>query len=146
MLSNLPALNATLNALATILLIVGRAQIAGGKRKAHERTMLLATLVSALFLAGYLTYHFLVVPELGHTKFNRPGLVRVAYYAMLLTHVVLAAVNLPMVLRTLWLAHKERWDDHRRWARWTWPIWLYVSVTGVLVYFALYHWNPPAPA
>jgi len=143
-LDDLPAANATLNALATVLLVVGRAQIKAQKRAAHERTMLAATAVSALFLAGYLTYHFAVVPEVGHTPFNRAGLVRGAYYAMLLSHIVLAAVNLPMVLSTLYLAHKERWDAHRRLARWTWPIWLYVSVTGVLVYLTLYHWNPPA--
>jgi uncharacterized membrane protein YozB (DUF420 family) len=141
-LADLPAVNATLNALATVLLVVGRAQIKAGKRAAHERTMLSATAVSALFLAGYLTYHFAVVPEVGHTPFNRGGPIRVVYYAMLLSHIVLAVVNLPMVLRTLWLAHEERWDAHRRLARWTWPIWLYVSVTGVLVYVALYHWNP----
>jgi uncharacterized membrane protein YozB (DUF420 family) len=143
-LSDLPALNAALNSVATVLLVVGRAQIRAGRRTAHERTMLLATLVSALFLAGYLTYHFAVVPELGHTPFRRAGAVKVAYYGLLISHVVLAAVNLPMVLWTLFLAFRGRWDAHRRMARVTWPVWLYVSVTGVLVYLALYHWNPPA--
>jgi uncharacterized membrane protein YozB (DUF420 family) len=143
-LTDLPALNAALNALATVLLVVGLRQIRAGRRAAHERTMLAATLVSALFLAGYLTYHFVVIPELGHTPFRRAGVVRTAYYGLLISHVVLAAVNLPMVLRTLYLALRGRWEAHRRLARWTWPIWFYVSVTGVLVYLALYHWNPPA--
>ncbi|MEM7310572.1 MAG: DUF420 domain-containing protein [Planctomycetota bacterium] len=145
-LQDLPALNALLNALATVLLIVGWRAIKAGRREAHARIMTAATLVSALFLAGYLTYHFAVVPELGHTPFRREGAVRLGYYAMLISHIVLAAVNLPMVLTTLWLAARERWEGHRRMARWTFPIWLYVSVTGVLVYLALYWWNPPAPA
>ena len=143
-LQDLPALNATLNACATLLLIAGRLQIHRGAREAHARTMVAATVVSALFLAGYLTYHFAVVPELGHTEFNRAGAAKTAYYALLLSHVLLAIVNLPMVIATLVYAARGRLDRHRRLARWTWPIWLYVSVTGVLVYAALYWWNPPA--
>jgi len=140
----LPPLNAFLNATATVLLCVGLARIRAGRREAHRRTMLAATAVSAAFLVSYLVYHFAVVPEVGHTPFRREGVVRTAYYVLLVTHVVLAAVNLPMILATLWLAHRERWAAHRRLARWTWPIWFYVSVTGVVVYLALYHWNPPA--
>jgi putative membrane protein len=143
-LQDLPALNATLNACATVLLVLGRVQIARGRREAHARTMVAATLVSALFLAGYLTYHFVVVPELGHTEFRRTGFVRSAYYAMLISHVVLAGANLPLVIVTLLHAARGRLDRHMRLARWTWPIWLYVSVTGVLVYLCLYWWNPPA--
>jgi len=143
-LQDLPAVNATLNACATVLLVVGRWQIHRGARKAHARTMVAAAVVSACFLAGYVTYHFVVVPELGHTKFNRPGGVKTAYYALLISHVLLAIVNLPMVIATLLLAARGRWERHRRLARWTWPLWLYVSVTGVLVYAALYWWNPPA--
>lgn len=144
MLQDLPAVNAALNAAATVLLLTGWRLIRAGRREAHARTMVAATATSALFLAGYLTYHFAVVPELGHTPFNRGGAVRVAYYAMLISHIVLAAVNLPMVVATLVLAARRRWSAHRRLARLTFPIWLYVSVTGVLVYLALYWWNPAA--
>lgn len=142
--SPLPATNATLNGLACVLLCVGLAYIKRGRRQAHARTMVLATLVSTAFLVSYLYYHFVVVPELGHTPFRREGPVRGAYYALLISHVLGAIVNLPMILRTLWLAHRERWGAHRRLARWTWPLWFYVSLTGVVVYLALYHWNPPA--
>ena len=112
--------------------------------KLHQRLMVAAFLVSAVFLASYLTYHLGPQKELGPTKFNGSGFWRTAYYGMLISHVLLAVVNLPMVLRTFWLAHRERYDDHRRLARLTFPIWLYVSVTGVLVYLALYPFNPPA--
>jgi uncharacterized membrane protein YozB (DUF420 family) len=143
-LQDLPALNAALNACATVLLIAGRIQIHRGARTAHARTMVAATVVSAFFLAGYLTYHFVVVPKVGHTPFNRTGAVKGAYYGMLISHVLLAIVNLPLVIITLAFAARGRLERHRRLARWTWPIWLYVSVTGVLVYAALYWWNPPA--
>ena len=141
--SSLPAINAGLNATATVLLCLGLAAIKSGRRRAHATVMILATAVSAVFLACYLVYHFAVVPELGHTEFRRSGPVRVAYYALLISHVLLAMVNLPMILLTLWRAWRRDWERHRRIARWTWPIWFYVSVTGVLVYAALYHWNPP---
>lgn len=140
----LPALNAALNATATVLLCVGLVLVKGGRRRAHGATMVAAAAVSAAFLASYLTYHFLVVPEVGHTPFRGEGLPKRLYYGMLLSHVVLAVVNLPMVVVTLWHAGHRSWARHRRIARWTWPIWLYVSVTGVLVYATLYHWNPPA--
>lgn len=146
MSTSLPAINACFNAAASVLLVVGLVLIKRGRAEAHARVMVAAFALSACFLAGYLYYHFVVIPELGHTKFNREGLVRIAYYAMLLTHVVLAAVNLPMILRTFWLAHRGDLERHRKWARVTWPIWFYVSVTGVLVYLCLYHWNPEAPA
>ena len=142
---HLPTLNAILNGTAAVLLFAGWILIKQGRREAHARTMVAATLVSAVFLASYLTYHFAVVPEVGHTPFRREGAIKIAYYVLLLTHVVLAAVNLPMVLVTLWRAKKQNWERHRRIARWTWPVWMYVSVTGVLVYLALYWWNPPAP-
>ncbi len=140
----LPFLNANLNALATLFLILGRRAIAKGYREIHARFMRVTFGVSAVFLASYLYYHFAVVPEFGTTKFNATGPLQYAYLAMLASHILLAMVNLPMVLRTFWLAHKERWEDHKRWARWTYPIWLYVSVTGVLVYLVLYQWNPAA--
>jgi putative membrane protein len=142
--SVLPAVNAFLNSVATICLLLGLRAIKAGRRETHERFMLSAFGASALFLASYSYYHFVVVPELGHTPFNRPGLWKTAYLVMLASHILLAIVNLPMVLRTLWLARKERWESHKRLARWTFPIWLYVSVTGVLIYVLLYHFNPPA--
>ena len=141
--SLLPSVNASLNGASGVLLVVGLVLIKRGRRAAHARVMVAATLVSATFLACYLYYHFVVVPELGHTPFRREGAWKVAYYALLFSHVVGAIVNLPMILRTLWLAHRKDWERHRRLARWAWPIWFYVSVTGVLVYLALYHWNPP---
>jgi putative membrane protein len=141
--SSLPAINAGLNAAATVLLCLGLAAIRSGRRRAHATVMILATVVSAAFLACYLVYHLAVVPELGHTEFRRSGPVRFAYYALLISHVLLAMVNLPMILVTLWRAWRRDWERHRRIARWTWPVWFYVSVTGVLVYAALYHWNPP---
>lgn len=140
---DLPLLNACLNATAAVLLVAGLVAIRAGRREGHRRIMLAATLVSALFLASYLVYHFGV--QAGQpTPFRRGGALRTAYYAMLASHVVLAMVDLPLILRTLWLAWREDWARHRRLARWTWPIWFYVSVTGVLVYLALYHWNAPA--
>ncbi len=141
----LPAINACLNGAATVLLIFGRRAIAQGKREVHARFMRAAFVFSALFLVGYVTYHTVIIPEFGTTKFRVEGALHTAYLVMLASHVLLAIVNLPMVLWTFWLAHKERWESHKRWAHWTFPIWLYVSVTGVLVYLVLYQWNPPAP-
>jgi len=141
---HLPAVNAVLNATAAVLLLLGLRAIKAGQRERHERLMVSAFVVSSLFLACYLYYHFAIARG-RPTRFHGTGLARTGYFALLLSHTLLAVVNLPMVLRTLWLAKKERWSAHRRLARWTFPIWLYVSVTGVLVYFVLYHWNPPAP-
>jgi uncharacterized membrane protein YozB (DUF420 family) len=141
--SNLPAVNASLNALATVLLLAGLAAIKGGRRERHERLMTSALIASTAFLACYLYYHF-VVTKGNATKFHGAGGAKVAYFVLLGSHTILAMVNLPMVLRTFWLARKQRWDAHRRLARWTFPIWLYVSVTGVVVYVVLYHFNPPA--
>src|SRR5262245_25721866 len=106
--------------------------------------MLAATAVSAAFLVSYLYYHLHVVPQVGHTRFNGPQPWRSAYFAMLISHVTLAALNVPLVGLTLWRAARRDWPRHRRIARITWPIWFYVSVTGVLVYLVLYRWNPPA--
>ncbi len=138
-----PLVNACLNGTAAALLVVGYRLVKTGKKEAHATSMRLAFLVSALFLANYLYYHAKVLPgQGGPTPYNGTGIKKALYLIMLLTHVVLAAINLPMVLRVLWLARKQDWDRHKRWARWTFPIWLYVSVTGVLVYLVLYQWNP----
>ena len=137
----LPAVNATLNGVAALLLVAGLLAIRGGRRELHRRLMLTAFAVSAAFLACYLYYHFVVTGG-QPTEFRGAGWSRSAYLTLLASHTVLAAVNLPMVLRTLWLAHRGRFESHRRLARWTFPIWLYVSVTGVAVYVVLYHLNP----
>ena len=142
-ISSLPALNAVLNCTATVLIVTGWFHIRAGRRDAHRKTMLAAVATSTLFLASYLYYHLVVQAETGPVGYNGVGWRRGAYLTLLLTHVLGAIVNLPMVLLTLWRAKQKDWERHRRIARWTWPIWFYVSVTGVLVYLALYHWNPP---
>jgi uncharacterized membrane protein YozB (DUF420 family) len=131
---DLPALNAALNALSGVLLAVGYALIRAGRIDHHRRCMLAAFTTSALFLASYLVYH----AQVGSVAFTRQGLVRPLYFTILLTHVVLAAAVLPLALVTLSRGLKARYPQHRRIARWTLPIWLYVSVTGVLVYVLLY--------
>lgn len=141
--SVLPLVNASLNGLAFVLLLIGYWQIKRDQKEAHAHFMRAAFLVSAAFLVCYLYYHLRVLPlQGGPTPYHGTGWKRVAYLVMLASHIILAAINLPMVLRVLWLAHKERWEAHRRWARWTFPIWVYVSLTGVLVYLVLYQWNP----
>ncbi len=133
-LQDLPTLNACLNATAGFLVLIGYVLIRRGQRKAHGRVMRSAFAVSTVFLASYLTYHY----QVGHTTYEGEGIIRAVYLSILLTHVVLAALVVPLVLRTLFLARRRRWDKHRWWGRLTLPIWLYVSVTGVVVYFMLY--------
>jgi len=143
--SPLPALNASLNAGCCLCLVLGLILIKRGRRVAHARAMLGATVFGAAFLAGYVYYHFVVQPELGPTKYHGTGWTRPAYLVLLISHVVLAAANVPLVIVTLLRARRQDWERHRRIARITWPVWFYVSVTGILVYLVLYHWNPPAP-
>jgi putative membrane protein len=138
-LYDLPAVNATLNGLTTILLLAGWFFIRRGQRSAHIRCMVSALVTSAVFLACYLFYHF----HAGSVKFTHPGIVRTLYLSILLTHTVLAVVNLPLIIATVIPAVRQRFDKHRRLARWTLPIWLYVSVTGVIVYVMLYQLYPP---
>jgi len=139
-MNDLPAINAGFNALAACLLGLGFFFIRRKNKQAHRRCMMAAFCASILFLAGYLTYHTYVAHVLhkGPTVFRDPAWFRPIYLAILLTHTVLAALIVPMVLVTLWRAHKQRFEAHRKLARWTWPIWMYVSVTGVLIYFLLY--------
>jgi len=132
--SDLPALNATLNGVAGILLSFGYAFIRRGQRAAHRACMLAACATSALFLVSYVVYH----ANAGSKPFPGTGPARAVYFVILITHVVLAAVILPMSLVTLTRALRGRFDRHVRIARWTLPIWLYVSVTGVVVYWMLY--------
>ncbi|MEK7233594.1 MAG: DUF420 domain-containing protein [Elusimicrobiota bacterium] len=133
-LSAFPAFNAALNAACAVLLLLGWALIKTGRREAHRWTMAAAFLCSAAFLAGYLWYHF----HVGSVRFQKTGPIRVVYFSILITHTMLAIVVLPVILRTLFLAARARWEEHRRWARWALPGWLYVAVTGVTVYWMLY--------
>lgn len=133
-LDSFPGLNASLNATTAVLLLAGWGLIRSGRREAHRWTMVTAFLVSALFLACYLWYH----AHHGVTHYEKTGLMRTVYFAILGTHTILAVVVLPFILRALFLAAKGRFEEHRRWARWAFPAWLYVSVTGVAVYWILY--------
>lgn len=141
--SDLPALNAGLNATATVLLTAGFVLIKTGRRDAHRKCMTAAIAVSVVFLVTYVLHKVLVHGV--HTPFGGTGAIRPVYYTMLFTHIVLAIVIVPMVLRTFLFAKRGELDRHRAWARWTFPLWYYVSVTGVLVYFFLYQWWPAAP-
>jgi uncharacterized membrane protein YozB (DUF420 family) len=131
---DLPAINATLNGLSGILLLAGFALIRSGRREQHRKLMLAAFATSSLFLICYVIYH----AQVGSVRFTRQGFVRPLYFTILITHVTLAAVVLPMAIVTLTRGLNGRFGQHRRIARWTFPIWLYVSVTGVLVYVLLY--------
>ncbi|MAE66811.1 MAG: hypothetical protein CMJ18_21340 [Phycisphaeraceae bacterium] len=137
---DLPPVNATLNGLAGLLVLLGWRAIKRGQPNVHQRFMIAAVATSALFLACYLTYHFNTETV---TRFpERYGHWRTFYLAILLTHTILAAATVPLVLITLRHALKNNLAKHRRLARWTLPIWLYVSVTGVVIYFMLYQWFP----
>jgi putative membrane protein len=131
--TDLPALNAVLNATSALLLATGYVLIRGGRRRAHKRVMLAALVSSALFLTSYLVYH----AQVGSVRFRGQGRVRTVYFTILLTH-VLAVVIVPLVVMTLVPALRERFDKHRRLARVTLPLWAYVSVTGVVIYWMLY--------
>jgi uncharacterized membrane protein YozB (DUF420 family) len=137
-ISSLPAVNATLNGIAATLLVVGFAFIRARRVRAHAITMLSAVGVSALFLVSYLTYHY----HAGSRAFTGQGWVRPVYFLLLLSHIVLAAVIVPFVLTTLYRALRGHFARHRRLARLTLPLWLYVSVTGVAVYLLLYQLYP----
>ncbi|HEU0120389.1 MAG TPA: DUF420 domain-containing protein [Bryobacteraceae bacterium] len=133
-LRDLPALNALLNATAFVLLLIGYRLIRQGKREAHKKVMLAAFTVSALFLTSYLIYHF----QVGSVRFQKEGAIRVFYLAILLSHIILAGFVAVMAPITLFRALRERFPAHAKIARWTFPIWAYVSVTGVIVYWMLY--------
>ena len=133
-IADLPAVNASLNALATVLLATGWVLISQGKVEQHRRCMLAAFATSSLFLASYLVYHF----NVGSIAFTGQGPLRILYFTILISHIVLAIVILPMALITLARALRTQFDAHRRIARWTLPLWLYVSITGVIVYIMLY--------
>ncbi len=129
-----PVINATLNGCSAVLLVTGRALIARGKIAAHRAVMLTAFATSSVFLACYLYYH----AHVGSVHFRGTGWSRPVYFTILTTHTILAVVIVPMVLITLSRALRGKFDRHRAIARWTFPLWLYVSVTGVVVYVMLY--------
>ena len=133
-----PALNATLNGTSAVLLLTGRGLIARGRIAAHRACMIAAVVASALFLGCYLFFHY----KVGNIRFLGEGWVRPVYFAILISHVTLAIVIVPLAIITLTRGLKARYDKHRAIARWTWPLWMYVSITGVIVYFMLYHWFP----
>ena len=137
-LTDLPALNASLNATSAILLTAGYCFIRRRQIAAHKRCMLAACVTSTLFLMSYLTYHYYV----GSMPFRGQGWVRPLYFAILISHTILAAAIVPLVLITLFRAWKAEFVKHVRLARWTWPIWMYVSVTGVIIYMMLYQLFP----
>lgn len=141
-ISDLPAVNASLNAFSTIFISAGWYLIRRGHWRQHIACMITAVVSSAVFLVSYLTYHAYA----GSTRFAAAGIVRPIYFTILITHVLLAFTVLPLVIITLVPVFRRRWDKHTRIARWTMPIWLYVSVTGVIVYLMLYRWFPAAPA
>ncbi len=131
----LPSINAALNATAAVLLVCGYRLIRRKRIQQHRKVMTAAFVVSCLFLIGYLTYHY----QVGTVRFQRTGAIRTVYLSILLTHTILAAAVPVLAIVTLRRGLAQRFDRHRRIARWTLPIWLYVSVTGVVVYVMLYH-------
>ena len=139
--SDLATVNACLNATSALLLVLGHRAIKRYAIDRHRLLMLSASVTSALFLVSYVTYHV----KAGATRFAGPGPVRVVYFAILVSHTILAVAVLPLALRTLYLGLRRRDGKHRAIARWTYPIWLYVSVTGVLVYLMLYRLYPTGP-
>lgn len=134
-LRDLPTLNAALNGLSAVLLLCGYRFIRRRRVREHRACMLAAFAVSVIFLACYLVYHY----EVGSVRFPGTGWLRPLYFAVLITHTILAATVPVLAVITLSRALRERFDQHRRIARWTLPVWLYVSVTGVVVYWMLYH-------
>ncbi len=137
-ISDLPLLNACLNATSTIFLLIGYRFIRTGRRSLHKRFMIAALTTSSVFLISYLVYHY----NVGSVKFTGEGWVRVVYFSILISHTILAASVPPLAIVTLVRALRERFDRHRVIARWTFPIWLYVSVTGVIIYIMLYQLFP----
>jgi uncharacterized membrane protein YozB (DUF420 family) len=134
------ALNATLNGTSAILLAAGYAAIRTGKREAHKRFMVSAFVVSCVFLVSYLLYHYRV----GHVVFPGQGLIRPVYFVLLTSHTILAVVIVPLILITLRRAWMERFDKHKIIAKWTLPLWFYVCVTGVIVYWMVYQLYAPS--
>lgn len=136
--SDFPALNAGLNSLCTIFLLLGWWFIVNQRKTQHICCMVAALITSTIFLSCYLYYHY----HVGSVRFTAQGIVRPIYFFILITHLILAIVIVPMIILTVIPAFRSRFDKHRRIGKWTMPTWLYVSVTGVLVYLMLYVWFP----
>jgi len=136
-ISSIPTLNASLNGVATLLLMAGWMAIRQGRRLLHMRLMVSALAVSALFLGFYLYYHYNAGAM---TPYEKTGLIRWVYFTILITHIPLAMLVVPGCLVAVWHAVRGRFDRHVRITRWLWPVWMYVSVTGVLIYLMLYVW------
>jgi uncharacterized membrane protein YozB (DUF420 family) len=143
-IQDLPTLNASLNGLSAVFLLFGYFFIKRGDKKAHRNCMISAVVTSTIFLACYLTYHELLRRTTGShgTPFAGQGAIRYLYFTILISHIILAVVIVPMVITTVVYAIRQRWESHKRLSRVTWPLWMYVSVTGVIVYLMLYHWFP----
>jgi len=139
--TDLPAVNATLNATSAVLLLLAYGAIRAHDVERHRKLMLSAAAVSTVFLVCYVVYH----ARVGSVRFTGQGPVRTLYFAILISHTLLAVAIVPLVLRTLFLGLKGRVPQHRRIARWTFPLWLYVSITGVVIYAMLYQLYPPGP-
>ena len=135
----LPKLYTIFNACALLHIILGLVMIKKGQRKPHIASMVIALLFSTAFLGCYLYYHY----HAGHVKYNGPEWTRPVYFTILFTHIPLAIINLPLIIMTVVPALRQRFDRHRRMAKWTTPIWLYVSVTGIIVYLMCYVWYGP---
>ena len=136
---DLPAVNATLNGLSAVLLTGGFIAIKTGRKIAHRNCMIAAFCTSAIFLGCYLTYHITVKTV---THFVDPAWFKPYYITLLISHTILAAAIVPMILITLHRARKQQFEAHKKIARWTWPLWMYVSVTGVVIYLLLYRIFP----
>ncbi len=130
-----PVIDASLNGTSAVLLLIGRSFIKHGRMAAHRATMITALISSSLFLTSYLYYHW----HVGSVHFQGRGWARPVYFSILISHTILAAAIVPLIIITLIRALREQYDRHRAIARWTYPLWMYVSVTGVIVYFMLYH-------
>ncbi|MBK8011891.1 MAG: DUF420 domain-containing protein [Deltaproteobacteria bacterium] len=137
MISFLPHVNAALNTLVAVSLLIGLVAIKRGRRDAHQRAMTVAFSLSSLFLLSYLTYHAVHGP----TPFQGQGPIRFVYFALLLSHTLVAIVALPFILATAYRAYRGQFERHRKVARLSWPAWFFVAVTGPIVYLMLYHFN-----
>lgn len=132
--SFLPTLNALLNFTTAVLLLFGYRMIKRGKRDTHKKLMLSALATSVIFLTSYLIYH----AKVGSVPYPHHDWTRPLYFAILIPHSILAAVNLPFIIAAVWFALRDRFDTHKRLTRWVWPVWMFVSVTGIVVYLMLY--------
>ncbi|RLA65285.1 MAG: DUF420 domain-containing protein [Epsilonproteobacteria bacterium] len=135
-ISNLPGINATLNSCSAICLVFGFWAIKNKKVEIHKKFMVSSFVFSAIFLSSYLYYHY----QVGHTVFPGSGLIKTIYLIILIPHIVLAAVMVPMILATFYFALKGNFSAHKKIAKWTFPIWMYVSFSGILIYFMIYKW------